>query len=388
MTAAAPAALAAQRPVLAALAVAVAALGMATARFGADRVALLAIGLALGFVLYRGAFGFAAAYRHAIAGRDVSHVLAQVLMLAVAVVLFAPVLAAGTAFGRPVTGAVAPVGVAMALGAFLFGIGMQLGSGCASGTLYTAGSGSVRMMIVLACFSLGGFWGSLDLHRWQRLPAAGTIDLGDALGWPAAVVLQLAVLAAAYIVLRRLGASSGSRPWPARPGAWLLRGPWPPWLAALALALLNWLTLLVAGHPWVVTWGLTLWSAKVAVALGWDPASSPFWDGGFADAALARPVLADSVSVMNIGVILGASIAAALAGRLGASLRLSPGPVAAAVVGGLLMGYGARLSYGCNIGAFFSGIASGSLHGWVWIACALAGTVIGIRLRPRFRLAT
>jgi hypothetical protein len=44
------------------------------------------------------------------------------------------------------------------------------------------------------------------------------------------------------------------------------------------------------------------------------------------------------------------------------------------------------LAYGCNIGAFFSGVASGSLHGWVWILCAVAGNLIGIRLRPLFRL--
>jgi hypothetical protein len=51
------------------------------------------------------------------------------------------------------------------------------------------------------------------------------------------------------------------------------------------------------------------------------------------------------------------------------------------------MGYGARLSYGCNIGAYFSGIASGSLHGWLWIVCALAGNWAGVWLRPLFGMA-
>jgi hypothetical protein len=58
----------------------------------------------------------------------------------------------------------------------------------------------------------------------------------------------------------------------------------------------------------------------------------------------------------------------------------------AAVVGGLLLGYGARLAYGCNIGAYFSGIVSGSLHGWLWLVAAFAGNVIGTRLRPLFGL--
>ena len=51
------------------------------------------------------------------------------------------------------------------------------------------------------------------------------------------------------------------------------------------------------------------------------------------------------------------------------------------------MGYGARIAFGCNIGAFFSGVASTSLHGWVWIVSALAGTVVGIRLRGVFGMA-
>ena len=58
----------------------------------------------------------------------------------------------------------------------------------------------------------------------------------------------------------------------------------------------------------------------------------------------------------------------------------------AAIIGGLGMGYGARLAYGCNIGAFFSGVASTSLHGWAWIVAAGVGNVIGVKLRPLFGL--
>jgi len=48
------------------------------------------------------------------------------------------------------------------------------------------------------------------------------------------------------------------------------------------------------------------------------------------------------------------------------------------------MGIGARLSTGCNIGAFFSGMASGSLHGLMWIVFAIPGNALGARLRPWF----
>ena len=49
-----------------------------------------------------------------------------------------------------------------------------------------------------------------------------------------------------------------------------------------------------------------------------------------------------------------------------------------------MLGYGARLAFGCNIGAYFSGIASGSLHGWVWMVAAFAGNMAGVKLRPFF----
>jgi hypothetical protein len=51
-----------------------------------------------------------------------------------------------------------------------------------------------------------------------------------------------------------------------------------------------------------------------------------------------------------------------------------------------MLGYGARIAYGCNIGAYFSGIASSSVHGWVWFASAFAGNMLGTRLRPWFGL--
>lgn len=357
--------------------------------YGEDKAALFAIGIAFGLALYHAAFGFSAAYRRLLVERDVSGVSAQLLMIGLAIVLFAPLLAGGSAFGQPLAGAVAPASISMALGAFAFGIGMQLAGGCASGTLYTAGGGSVRMLVVLVFFCLGGFWGSLDLHWWNELPGLGAVSLGDELGWPAAVTFQLAVLAAIYVFLRALGARHR---YPLRGegrsvASRLMRGPWPLMATAVVLAVLNVLTLVIAGHPWSITWAFALWPAKAAVALGWDPASSPFWSGAFQQAALARPIWADTVSVMNIGILLGAFAGAALAGRVSPTIRVPPLSVAAAIAGGLLMGYGARLAFGCNIGAFFSGVASTSLHGWLWIACAALGTVIGVRLRPRFGLA-
>ena len=354
---------------------------------GAGQALPFLIGIGLGIALYHAAFGFTGAYRRAILERDISGVSAQMVMLAAAMLLFAPVLAKGIVFGQTVTGALAPVSLSMALGAFLFGIGMQVGGACASGSLFTAGGGNLRILLVLVFFCVGTFWGSLDLQWWRQLPGIGTVSLGREFGWGGAMAVQLGVLALIYLGLRMLGGRNKRSLWWEGGFRWqcLLRGPWPLLLGAGVLALLNWATLLVAGHAWSITWGLSLWAAKAAAVLGWNPATSDFWNSGFPQAALARPLLADSVSVMNFGILLGALTAASLAGKVAPTFRMSLPSLVAAVLGGLLLGYGARLAYGCNIGAFFSGIASTSLYGWVWIVCAIAGNAVGVRLRPLFR---
>ncbi len=376
-----------QRQALVPALAAIAGLGLVVAASSARLAVLFAIGTLCGVTLYHAAFGFAAAYRRLLIARDAAMVRAQVLMLALATVLFAPVLAAGSAFGMPMLAAGAPVGWQVAIGAFLFGIGMQLGGGCASGTLYALGGGSTRMLATLVAFCAGGWAASLHMDAWQRLPDAGELVLGDLIGWPGAVALQLAPLGLLYLFLgsyRRPGrsalASSVLLPWR------VLSGPWSLLAGAVLLACLNLATLLASGHPWSITWAFTLWAAKFAVLLGWDASGSAFWQGEFQQHALQAPLLADETSVMNIGILLGALVAAALAGRLAPTLRMPLRTLAAALIGGLLMGYGARLAYGCNIGAFFSGVASSSLHGWLWIAAALPGNWLGVRMRSPFGL--
>jgi len=354
----------------------------AVSEFGTAKALLFVVGIAMGISLYHAAFGFTGAYRRALTERDISGITAQAVMLGAATILFAPILAAGTAFGHGVVGAVAPVSISMAFGAFLFGVGMQIAGGCASGTLFTAGGGNLRMVVVLVFFCIGCFRASLDLDWWTALPGIGGISLADRLGPVVAVALQLTVLAAIFIGLWAFGGRH-RRPlwWPGGVG-WrrLVHGPWPLLMGAGMLAILNFATLLVAGHPWSITWGFTLWAAKAAVAVGWDPATSSFWSGGFQAATLVRPVLSDTTSVMNIGIVLGAFAAGSLAGEVRPTPRIKVMPLVTAVLGGLLLGYGARLAYGCNIGAFFSGIASTSLHGWVWIAAAIPGNMVGLRL--------
>ncbi|KKB84986.1 membrane protein [Devosia limi DSM 17137] len=354
-----------------------------------QQAALFVIGALLGLTLYHASFGFTGGWRRLAVERRGNAVRAQMLMIAVAAAVFIPLLALGNPFGQPLVGAVAPVGVSVLFGAALFGLGMQLGGGCGSGTLFTVGGGSARMLVTLVFFIVGALLGTAHLPYWLRLPSLPPISLGQSFGVPLALAvtfggLGLVALVTVWIERRAHGGLEQARTPGNRGWTRLLRGPWPLIGAGLVLAGLNVLTLLVAGHPWSITYGFGLWGAKVAQAVGVPVASWEFWTWPAQAQALQTSVLEDSTSVMDFGLVLGAALAAGIAGKFAPKVGLPFLSLLAAAIGGVLMGYGARLSFGCNIGALFSGIASGSVHGWLWFASAFVGSLGGIALRPVF----
>jgi uncharacterized membrane protein YedE/YeeE len=358
----------------------------------ARQALLLLIGTGLGVSLFQAAFGFSGGWRRFVRERRSSAIRAQLILAALVSLLFFPLLA-GVMPGLTLHGAYAPVGTSVLLGAFLFGIGMQLGGGCGSGTLFTVGGGHVIMLITLAFFVVGSVIGSIHLPWWTQLPSLGRVSLLDTLGWPRALAVQLLILAVLYALVtgverRRCGSCEaltrvpGQRPALQR----LLFGPWPVLWGALALALLSLATLLVAGHPWSITFAFGLWGTKIWAALGGDISGWSYWNHGYPAAALGRSVLADPTSVMNMGIVLGATVAAGLAGRYAPADPIKARNIVSAVAGGLLLGYGARLAFGCNIGGLLAGLASGSLHGWLWLVSGFTGSLFGVYLRQRIGL--
>jgi len=164
----------------------------------------------------------------------------------------------------------------------------------------------------------------------------------------------------------------------------LFRGPWPLILGSVLLVFFNVLMLQAAGHPWGITFAFSLWAAKIVQLIGIDVSSWAFWKLSYPSTALENSILADPTTVSNLGIIFGALAASALAGNFFKASLINRKILIAAILGGFLMGYGARLSFGCNVGALFSGIASGSLHGWVWFLFAFLGSMVGVRFRRVF----
>lgn len=354
-------------PVMAVSAATLTAIAAVLAHDGTWRaVGLLLVAALLGAVFLTTNFGYTGAFRAWLTRGDGSGLAAGIVVAMVAAAMIVPVAALVPGY----TGFEAPIGLPLIGGAILFGAGMQWANGCGSGTLYTAGGGSRRMWVVLPFFCLGGLLGSLILPAAFSLPALPEIVFSRLLG-PWGGLLTTLVLAAGLIglVLRR-----GQRPDPTRLKVAACIGG----LAAVAF--------LLSGQPWGITTGLTLWGAKAAAGLGFDVAGSTYWSWDGPKQALAGSLLSQDSSLMDIGTILGATMAAA---RLG-TFRRQPIPplrgLLGAAIGGVLMGIGARLSFGCNIGAMVGGIASGSAHGFVWFFAVLPGCWIGIKLRPWFGL--
>jgi len=346
-----------------ALAAVVAVAAAAGARYGI----LLLIGLGLGAVLEGLRFGFAGPWRAMIVRRDPAGLIAQLIAIGLVAAVSIPLLAAHPG---ELIGAHAPVGVAMIGGAFVFGAAMQIVLGCGSGTLVNAGSGNPVAVLALPFFAIGSFLGAYHIDWWIGLGTAPVVTAAGLLGPVGGVIATLAALGAVGGLALRF-APEDSRALPRR----LI-------LAAVAVALLAILNLVVSGQPWGVVYGLGLWAAKGAQALGADLSGSVFWSAPGNATRLAESILTDVTSLTNLGLIGGACAVALWRADLSAGLPKLPAQAwLAVVVAGLALGYSSRLAFGCNVGAFFSGISTGSLHGWAWFAAAFAGSVVGVRWR-------
>jgi len=335
--------------------------------------ALVVGGFGLGIAFLKAEFSYTASWRRFLTRGEAGGLLGGLVVIAVCALAVVPVAALSPRFG----GAIAPLGPSLVIGAFVFGIGMQLANGCGSGTLYTVGGGSGRMLVTLLFFVVGSVFGSLSLPAFLSLGGVDPVLASDYLGaWGglAATLVSIAIAAALIIAVakRRRANFMPSR-------NYLVGG------AVIGLLCVG--VFAAGGHPWSVTFGYTVWGAKAATALGFDLSQSAFWQWPGPKHALAESVLSDTSSLTDFGMLFGAMAAAAATKPFAAVPWPPVKSLLAAGVGGLLMGWGARLGFGCNIGAFVGGVASGSLHGWIWFLAALPGCLIGIRLRPLFGLS-
>ncbi|WP_406143404.1 YeeE/YedE family protein [Streptomyces sp. NBC_01012] len=359
---------------------------------GAAPGVLLLLGLGLGVALFHSRFGFTSAWRQLIAVGNGAGLRAHALLLGTTATLFALIIGTSTGlFGSQPAPSAGSIGAGLVVGSLLFAIGMQLGGACASGTLFAVGSGQTSVLLTLGGFIAGATLAAWQFDLWKDLPAWEPVVLSDHIGWFGSWAVTIAALLLVVVVTRRVQARRNPPPLGAVPSARTaavraFRGSWPLAAGALVLAVLGAGVLLVSGGAWGVTSAFSLWGSELVGALGGHPENWSWWQQAGNKEMLAGPVLADKTSLTDIGIMIGAAVAAALGGTWALHRGIPWRTAAASVLGGVLMGVGARLAGGCNIGAYLAGVASGSLSGWLWGAVALVGTWLGLKLRPLFGL--
>ncbi len=149
---------------------------------------------------------------------------------------------------------------------------------------------------------------------------------------------------------------------------------------AVILAVLNFALLASSGKPWGVMSIFYNWGAWLFDMFGATPENWDHFQNAKNLASFKKGVFGNAASVRNIGIIVGALLATLLAGQFKIKTIKSFRQFSAAALGGLCMGYGAKIAFGCNIGAFFSGTASMSLHGWVYMVFIFLGAIVGSKL--------
>ncbi|MDP4086681.1 MAG: YeeE/YedE family protein [Bacillota bacterium] len=347
----------------------------------------------MGLTLYHAHFGFTSSFRHLIvSGRGIG-IRAQMIMFIVANLLFLPLLLRGSILGHQVVGNVSPVGLSVLVGSILFGIGMQLGDGCASGTLYHTGGGDIRGILTIIGFIVGSVIGSKDFSWWMSTPNIGPVSFIQSFGALGGIFVSFILIGILFFIVysvekRRYGKvepllGNGMFKWET-----VMKGPWSWVVGGFVLAVGNFVLLLVSGKPWGVTSAFALWGAKIAQPLGIHVENWGYWQIPAKTADLHGSLFHNLETTDNIALMVGALLAAALAGKLPKRYfqNIPIQMIIGVLVGGVLMGYGARIAFGCNIGAYFSGISSFSLHGWEWFIGAIVGSYIGIALRPVCKL--
>lgn len=328
---------------------------------------LFLVGMGMGAALAGARFGFTTGWRQLIEQRDPRGVTGQLVLLALASVVALPMLGAFP----ELQAALGPPSFSLLIGAFVFGLTMQIADGCGSGTLYKAGLGVPLNMGILPLFAVGSFLGSAHIDSWLSLGQIQPVSFTESFGVAVAVLVTLALLLV-FALAVRLWVGPG-KTWFQKTWVW----------GAVALAVLASLNLLFAGQPWGVVYGFGLWAAKGAVALGvFDPTTNAFWSQAGNAQRLTQTVFMDITSITNIGILGGALWISSRAA--GAAKALTTQQWVVGMVAGFLMGYSSRLAFGCNIGAMLSGISTGSLHGWIWVPLAFMGTMIGVRVRRHY----
>lgn len=177
-------------------------IGFSISKYGPKHSMSWLLGILLGFTLQKSRFCFTASLRDPVLTGGTNLSKAVITTIALATVGFSAIQYSAHLAGEPIPGNINPAGVHIAVGAFMFGIGMVIAGGCASGTLMRVGEGFLMQMLSLVFFIIGSVWGAKDFGFWERnfIEKGKAVFFPDAIGWLPSLVLQFGLLIALYIL--------------------------------------------------------------------------------------------------------------------------------------------------------------------------------------------
>ena len=170
---------------------------------------------------------------------------------------------------------------------------------------------------------------------------------------------------------------------------WLTMATWSPYIVGAGIGILIWTVFLLSDHPLGCSLGITTTAGMLESALSGGKAKEMPYYKKFI------PKI-DWYWMLLVGVIIGAflssylsgtfaivSVPAVFAGTFGTSVLLR---YTVAVIGGILLGIGARWAGGCTSGHGISGTLQLALSSWVAAACFFIGGILVAGLMFGFRV--
>lgn len=186
-----------------ALLIGIIAIGVALGQKSGTLAMFWIFGISFGFVLQKSRFCFTASFRDPWITGSTSITKAVLIAFAVTTVGFTAVKYGYFINGLPIPGMnyVVPISFATIVGGIMFGTGMVIAGGCASGTLMRVGEGFMMQMLALVFFIAGSLLGAYHFGFWKLnfISNGPKIFLPDYFGWFGAIVIQFLIIGCLYV---------------------------------------------------------------------------------------------------------------------------------------------------------------------------------------------
>lgn len=329
----------------------------------------LALGAVLGYVMQRGRFCVTGFLRDIFTQRSWRGFVALLIVISVHAVGLAALTTAGII--TPEYKELAPL--AVIVGGLIFGLGIVLAGGCASGTWYRSGEGLIGSWIALVFYGLsaaamksGALKGVQDALKSQKV---GLTTIHDSLGisvWPLVIALSgvTAWLASRFLIAEFSGPKQAVLA-PKKSGIahLLAEKPWHVYVTAVIVGVLG-----------VIAWPLSAATGRND-GLGITTPSANLTN--FVVTGNAEKF--DWGVLLVLGILVGSFIAAKLSGEF--RLRVPDATQATrSVFGGIFMGVGAAWAGGCTVGNGMVQTSLFSYQGWLALFFIALGVGLGAKL--------